>query len=127
MLTKTQRVQTSDRNSDQLQFNILKNLETLSTNPLLNGIVLPVKKNGVVLPFLLRGASVTALSLLSANNPTEITHNLGRDLTGWLVIGNTASCTVWDSQSLNTTPYLGIDKTLLLNVSANTTLTLYVF
>lgn len=111
MITKIANVQTGDRNINQLQQNIQQAITQIVSNPILNGILL------------------NAQAVLTASNPTAINHNLGRNLLGWIVVGNSAQSYAWDSQSSNTAAngHAGIDKTLLLNVSANTTVTLYVF
>lgn len=129
MIPKSPLVQTGDRNINQLQSYITQFLNQVNESGIVNGNILPITKNGQIPPFLLEGAEVTSLALLSANNPTEISHYLGRELLGWVVIRKSANANVWDSQASNTIAggYAGVDKTLLLNVSANVTLQLYVF
>lgn len=123
------KVQTIDRNVNQLQSYITTLINQITNAQILNGNLLPAQQNGQVIPFTLYGSTVTSLSLKNSKNPTEISHYLGRNLVGWIVIGNNTNCTVWDSQASNTVAngHSGADKTLLLNVSADTTLNLYVF
>lgn len=111
VITKAAKVQTDDRNINQLQANLSQQLDQIAMNPIVDGLV------------------IKSASYLSASNPTEINHGLGRALIGWIVVGNSAQSYAWDSQASNKTSngHAGIDKTLLINVSANTTLTLYVF
>lgn len=78
-------------------------LNPLLANPLVGGRLL----NGVVL-------------ILGANT---INHGLGRKLQGYFVVMNSTSSTFYDSQSTNQRPEL----TLVLNSSAATTVSLYVF
>lgn len=120
MITKSARVQTTDRNINQLQQNIFQRFDQITINPIINGLI--VSQN-------LNGGTTTQFTVLSANNPTEVSHNLGRRLIGWLIIGNGAQSYVWDSQASNTQAngHSGPDKTLLLNVSADTILTIYAF
>lgn len=129
MIPKSPLVQTNDRNINQLQSYIAQFLNYVNNSNIVTGNILPITKNGQVVPFFLQGSEVTSLALLSANNPTQISHYLGRELLGWVVIRKSANVGVWDSQASNTIAagYAGVDKTLLLNVSANATLQLYVF
>lgn len=57
---------------------------------------------------------------LTASTPKSINHLLQRMQQGWILIDNTASCTVWRTQAFN-------DLTLTLESSANTTISLWVF
>lgn len=52
-----------------------------------------------------------------------VEHKLGRKLAGYIVVKRDAEATVWDSQAASTLP----EKTLSLNVSANVTVSLWVF
>jgi hypothetical protein len=54
---------------------------------------------------------------------TVINHRLGRSLVGWLVVGQNAMASLWDSQASNQTPQL----TLVLNSNAACTVNLWVF
>lgn len=111
VIPKTPRVQTKEREINQLQFNILQSVDKLTANPISDGII------------------IEDIALTSAANPNEVNHNLGRELSGWLVIRNRAQSYLWDSQDSNTVAagYKGPDNTLLLNTSANTNIDLYVF
>lgn len=76
----------------------------------------PLLANPVVGGNLLSGVIVKA----GAN---VINHGLGVALQGYLVVGNNASATFWDTQATNPRPEL----TLQLQASAPATITLYVF
>jgi hypothetical protein len=52
-----------------------------------------------------------------------INHKLAQKLQGWIVVLNSTSATFYDSQSTNPSP----DKTLILNASAPTTVSILVF
>jgi hypothetical protein len=49
-------------------------------------------------------------------------HRLGRALRGWIVVKKSAQADVWDSQATNQ-----VKSTLLLNSSANVTVSVWVF
>ena len=57
------------------------------------------------------------------NGATEVAHKLGRELRGWIVVGQSASASIWDSQATHTRKR----KTLMLNSSAAVTVSLWVF
>ncbi len=78
-------------------------LNPLLGNPLVNGQILSAVR-------LTTGANV-------------INHGLQRKLQGYLVILNSAATTFYDSQASNQMP----DRTLILNSSGATTVSLYVF
>lgn len=52
-----------------------------------------------------------------------ISHELSRKLKGWIVVRKSANSTIWDSQLTNTNP----KTTLVLQASANVTVSLWVF
>lgn len=97
------RVQTDNREVNQLQLNIAQLLEPMAANPLTQGNIL------------------TQVALTSGTN--TIAHKLGRKLIGWQVIRQRASATLYDLQDANLTPA----QTLVLVASANVTVDLYVF
>lgn len=103
MSTSIAKVQTNDRQLNQIQDNVM-----LSLNPLL--------KNA-----LLSGALIQEVSLASGTN--TISHNLGRELQGWFVVRIRASATIYDTQDKNTIPSL----TLVLVASAPVVVDLYCF
>lgn len=78
-------------------------LDPLTTNPLLQGIVLKQVQ-------LTTGANV-------------INHRLGRKLQGWLIVRLRAPASINDTQDGNTMPQL----TLLLNSSADAVVDIYVY
>ena len=98
-----QRVQSSDRELNQVQSNISFALAPIVTNPAVFGILL------------------TGQALIAG--ATTLNHGLGRALQGWIVVRQRASAIIWDSQDANTTP----DSTLILNSSAAVTVDLYLF
>lgn len=71
---------------------------------------------------ILDGQAITDLTITSGT-PLIVQHGLGRKLTGWIVTGKDANANVWDSQSANGMP----NRTLILNASANVTISLWVF
>lgn len=60
---------------------------------------------------------------LITGSVNEVSHKLGRELTGWIIIRNRANSILWDSQDSN----LRKGLTLLLNCTANTVVDLWVF
>lgn len=70
---------------------------------------------------LANSALLSGISLTSGVN--TINHTLGTKLQGYLVVLNSASVTFYDSQNTNPTP----EKTLVLNASGATTVSLLVF
>jgi hypothetical protein len=62
-------------------------------------------------------------SIACVNGDNVISHKLGQTLTGYIVILNSASATFFDKQNTNPSP----DRTLILNSSAATTISLLVF
>lgn len=62
-----------------------------------------------------------AIPLVSGAN--VINHKLGAKLQGYVVILNSAAATFYDSQQLNPSP----ERTLILNASAPTTVSILVF
>jgi hypothetical protein len=68
------------------------------------------------------GHLISNMVLTSGDN--TINHGLGAKLQGWVVVGNTSGgITFFDKQANNPSPQL----TLILNVSGNTTVSLWVF
>ncbi len=62
-------------------------------------------------------------SIVLVNGSNTINHQLGRKLQGWMVVGQNASATFYDSQASNATPNL----TLILNASGAVKINLIVF
>lgn len=96
-------VQDDSRTSNQFQSNISNALTLLSRNPVVGGILL------------------TQVQLSAGDN--TVSHKLGRQLQGWLIVRQRAQAQVYDKQDANTNP----KATLTLNTSADVTLDLYVF
>lgn len=98
------KVQTEDRNVNQLQSNMIPKINMLLGLPLNNGTLL------------------TSVSLKTGSN--TINTGLNRTLVGWIVTRfRGAWAQVYDTQSTNSTP----NSTLLLNASAPVTVDLWVF
>lgn len=70
----------------------------------------------------LDGRLIENIAITTGTEKT-INHGLGRAIRGWIVTRTSAGATVWDSQSNNTTPR----ATLVLNASANVTISIWVF
>jgi hypothetical protein len=58
--------------------------------------------------------------ILVANTPNVINHGLSRMPQGWFVVDNISSSVIWRSASFNT-------KTISLESSANTTLSIWIY
>jgi hypothetical protein len=69
----------------------------------------------------LKGSLLPGIVLTSGSN--TVNHKLGRQLQGWIVVGQNAAATFYDQQASNKTPA----TTLLLVASAQVTVNLYVF
>ncbi len=91
-----------------------KDLSILQTK--WKSILDPVLSNPLIAPVILPG-----VVLYSGTN--VVNHRLGKKLTGWIVIGNSASTTFYDKQASNQQPQL----TLVLNASGDCTVSLLVF
>lgn len=76
-----------------------------------------VQKSG-----LSNGVQLTGI-LLNVGVVNNIEHKLGRQLQGWIVVGQNANAQIWDSQDANTFK----TKFLALQSSANVTVNLWVF
>jgi hypothetical protein len=70
---------------------------------------------------LVSGRLMKHVSLLAGDN--SISHGLGRNLQGYLVVLQGAASTIYDKQATNQMPQL----TLVLNASAPVIVSLYVF
>lgn len=92
--------------SSNLTWDLANNIWAQSLNPLL-------------LNPLIQGQILSSISL-AATTPKVISHGLGRQMVGWFVIDNTASATIWRTQPFNS-------KTITLEASAATTISLWVF
>lgn len=97
------RVQTEDRNVNQLQSNIAKALNPVLSNPISSGSIL------------------TGISLKAGAN--TVSHKLNRILQGWVLVRQRQVATIYDTQDTNNNPSL----TLTLVSSADVVVDLYVF
>lgn len=96
-------VQTEDRNVNQLQQGIKQAVTPLLKNPLLNGnfvfnVALQIGQNAV-------------------------NHGLGRNLQGWITVGQNAAASFYDNQASNPQP----TKTLLIVSNAVVNASFYCF
>lgn len=99
------KVQTVDRNINQLQSNISQATQAVLNNPLANG-----------------GALLTSVPLKVGAN--VVSHKLGRKLQGWFIVRmRGAFSQIFDTQDSNGD---GV-RTLLLNSSVAVTVDLFVF
>ncbi len=64
---------------------------------------------------------LSGVALTTGDN--TINHLLGKNLQGWKVVLQSAAASIYDKQATNNTPYL----TLVLNTSANCTVSIEVF
>lgn len=77
--------------------------------------------NPLLANLLVQGSVLSGITLIHGDN--TINHLLARKLQGYIVILNSAAATFFDKQATNQRP----DLTLVLNASAVTTISLYVF
>lgn len=96
-------LQHPDRIINQIQTNILSNLNQMIKDPMTNGVYLQ------------------EVALVTGDN--VISHTLGRDLQGWILIRVRSLAVVCDHQDINPNP----SKTLILESSANVVVDLFVF
>lgn len=97
------KVQTDNREVNQLQSNMLSQVNSLSQNAISNGTIL------------------SNIALKTGDN--DVNTKLGRKLIGWIIIRQRSAATFYDKQDTNKNP----DKTLVLNSSADVTVDIYVF
>ena len=97
------KVQTNNREVNQLQSNILSYLNTLGQNALLSGTIL------------------TEQALVNGSN--TINHKLDRKLQGWFIIRQRGPASVYDNQDNNTSP----NRTLILISDADVSVDIFVF
>lgn len=97
------KVQTDNREVNQLQSNILTYLNTMGQNALLSGITLQ------------------NISLVSGDN--TINTKLNRKLQGWFIVRQRGAAQIYDKQDSNKTP----NSTLVLNASAAVSVDIFVF
>jgi hypothetical protein len=70
---------------------------------------------------IINGFLLEEVALISGD--TTLDHGLGRELLGWIVVGQSASATIYDKQGTNSDS----GRTLILNSSAVATVNLWVF
>ena len=70
---------------------------------------------------IINGSLLEEVALISGD--TTLDHGLGRELLGWIVVGQSASATIYDKQGTNSDS----GRTLILNSSAVATVNLWVF
>lgn len=103
MPSSLQRVQSQNRELNQVQDHLQRSLSPLLGNSALYGEL------------------INSVKLVSGAN--RVDHKLGRKLQGWTIVRQRAQAQVWDSQDSNLTPELN----LTLSASAPVTVDLYVF
>ncbi len=101
-LPAMKKTQSTDRVTNTIQDNVESALRPILKNPLMDGTL------------------IEDLTLVTGT-PFTVEHGLGRIPRGWMVVSPNAESSVWESASALPT------KTLILNVSANVTLSLWVF
>lgn len=92
--------------SSNMPWDLANNIWAQALNPILGNMMI-------------QGKMISGIAL-TASTAKVINHGLGRMMTGWWVVDNTANCTVWRTQNLNT-------KTITIESSADTTIALWVF
>lgn len=97
------KVQTDNREVNQLQSNILSQINGLTQNPSNNGTILP------------------KVALSAGSN--DVNTKLGRKLVGWYIVRQRSAATIYDNQDNNKYP----EKTLTLVSSAAVNVDIYVF
>ena len=97
------KVQTADRNTNQLQDNIAQMLRPFITNPVCQGNI------------------VSGVNLVIGSN--TINHGLDRTLQGWIITGVNGIANIYDKQASNSQP----TKTLILVSDAAVKINLYCF
>lgn len=97
------RVQTENREVNQLQSNIISSLQPLTQNPLVSGRI------------------VKQVSLKNGTN--TINHGLNRTLIGWFLVRKRGNANIYDNQDNNKTPEIN----LILISSADVDVDIYVF
>jgi hypothetical protein len=103
-LINYQKIHSDDRVVNMIQDNLIKVLQPITSNELLNGSIL------------------TKISLVSGST-NYIAHGLGRPLIGWYPVRVRASATIYDTQDTNLNP----SSTLALHTSSNVTVDIAVF
>lgn len=101
-----------DRNLNLAQERILRAINDVTRNPVINGVIATQTVSG---------AQTTEFDLESGDN--TINHGLNRELIGYLIIGKSAAVDIYDKQATNTQK----NRTLILNSSGAVTVKLYVF
>jgi hypothetical protein len=102
-VSRLRRVQTPDREINQLQSNVAEILEPLSSNALSSGYVLS--------------------SVVLAVGDNAVNHKLNRTLIGWFIVRKRGTSVIYDKQDANTQK----NVTLVLNSSLAETVDIYVF
>jgi hypothetical protein len=103
MIGKLQIIATTDRVINQIQTNVSKVVNPLTTVPLNSGFILE--------------------SIPLTTGANSVNHLLGRALVGWFIVRQRSAATVYDTQDTNPTPTL----TLNLVSSADVSVDIFVF
>lgn len=102
-MVRLRKVQTTDREVNQLQSNVAEILDPLSSNPVTQGQILS--------------------SVALAAGANSINHKLNRTLIGWFLVRKRSVAVIYDQQDTNTQPAV----TLALQASVADTVDIYVF
>lgn len=102
-MAQLRKLNTQDELINRIQDNTTKAVNQLSSNSLTSGSI------------------VSSVSLSSGDN--TINHKLGKTLTGWFIVRQRGSASIYDKQDSNKTPA----QTLVLNSSAAVVVDIYVF
>lgn len=97
------KVNTSDKELNQIQDNLVRTLNPVIETPILGGTLLQ------------------SVALVTGSN--VINHKLGRKLIGWVVSRQRSAANIYDDQDNNSTPQLN----LILVTSADVILDIYCF
>jgi hypothetical protein len=98
------KIGSGDTNLQKVQQNVQEAIEPLIASQIIDGV-------------LLKNVELTAGQL------NIVFHGLGRELVGWIVVGQDANSQVWDEQAANPLK----TRTLRLRASTDTVVALWVF
>lgn len=104
MISPFERIKTQDQDLRFLQDNVAAVFKDIAGRTLLDGRL------------------IEAIAI-TAGTAKTVSHNLGRKLVGWSVVRKDAGAEVWESITNDTIP----TRTIVLNASADVTISLWVF
>lgn len=103
-LSRFKKLITKDQDLNQVQSNVEEALNPVISSAIVNGLIVPDV-------------------CLRANVATLVTHNLGREALGWIIIRKRADSRIWDVEDFNNKP----KSTLALACSHDVQVDLWVF